>query len=198
MKTLNKLKALSVMSLSVIFLTACNDTPSTSSWTLDNAQSSIHFSSTKNGDVKEEHSFKKFSGSLKASGDFTIEVDLSSVDTGIAIRDERLQEHVFNTKKQPTATITGIIDPTLLESHKTTSYTANAVLDLAGTETRVKTKVSISYGGNDSITVTTDSPIALSAKELGVKAGVDKLQEIAGLQGISDEIPVSFKLVFAQ
>lgn len=192
------LKALSVMSLGIMSLTACNDTGSTKSWSVDNEQSNIHFSSTKNGDVNEQHSFKTFSGTLDANGDFTIEIDLSSVDTGIEIRDERLQEHVFNSKKQPKATITGIIDPKLLESQDATSYTANAVLDLAGTETRVEAKVSINYDGTDNITVSTDAPITLSTKELGVKAGVDKLQEIAGLKSISDEVPVNFSLTFTQ
>jgi hypothetical protein len=34
--------------------------------------------------------------------------------------------------------------------------------------------------------------VILSAENLGVKAGVDKLQEIAGLNSISDEVPVTF------
>lgn len=195
----NLLKALSVTAvLAVVGCSNDSSNEAASNWSVDSTQSILTFSSTKNGDITEEHSFKNFSGELDAKGNFTLTVDLTSVTTGIPIRDERLQKHVFNTQQQPQATITGHINPELLNTLNNKAHTVAATLELAGQQTDVKATVMISAVNDTGLKVTTQSPVVLSVEELGVKAGVDKLQEIAGLNSIDYQVPVNFSLTFTQ
>lgn len=60
-------------------------------WMLDKDQSVLNFITTKNASKTEVQSFDIMQGSIKQSL-ATLTVDLSSVDTGIDIRDERLRE----------------------------------------------------------------------------------------------------------
>jgi len=67
-------------------------------WTLDSDQSSLHFVSIKNGTTAETHRFAELEGKAADSGKVTVVVHLISVDTKIPIRDERMQEMLFDTK----------------------------------------------------------------------------------------------------
>jgi polyisoprenoid-binding protein YceI len=188
----NLLKALSVSAL--LAISACSNDQGkehVGQWSLDSKQSELHFSSTKNGDITEEHQFKNFDATVNTDGNFNLTIDLTSVDTGIEIRDERMQKHLFITNKTPKATITGqISSKDLLADSKTKTMTVE--LDLAGKKTEVEAEVTIKRINAQTISVETAKPVILSAENLGVKAGVDKLQEIAGLNSISDEVPVTF------
>ena len=76
---------------------------------LDNTLSTLSFVSVKKGKVGEVHTIDKLSGSLSETGDLVIKLDLSSVNTNIDIRNERMQQHLFETKNNPTATISAKI-----------------------------------------------------------------------------------------
>lgn len=198
MMTSNILKVL--CGLSIIALAACSTEAdkkqlktTTSGWTIKSNQSLLNFSSTKNGDVEEKHEINNISGSVTKEGHIEVTLDLTSVDTNIEIRDERLQEHVFNTAQYPKALITADIDPELLNVNDKTSATVEGTLELAGQSSTFTAEVSITRA-EEMLIVTTEKPIMLSAKELGLDQGVEKLRELAGLNSISDEVPVTFSL----
>ena len=186
------IKALSLSAL--LAVSACNNDQGkehVGQWSLDSQQSELHFSSTKNGDITENHQFKRFDAVVGIEGNFILSVDLTSVDTGIEIRDERMQKHLFMTDKTPKAVITGQITSKDLPADSKTKTMA-AELDLAGNKVDVEAEVTITRIDAETLKVETAKPIVLSAENLGLKAGVDKLQEIAGLNSISDEVPVTF------
>lgn len=186
------IKAFSLSAL--IALSACSNDKGkehVGQWSLDSKQSELHFSSTKNGDITENHQFKRFDAVVGTEGNFSLSIDLTSVDTGIEIRDERMQKHLFMTEKNPKAVITGKITSSDLPADSKTK-TMSAELDLGGKKTDIEAEVTITRINAETIKVETAKPIVLSAENLGLKAGVDKLQEIAGLNSISDEVPVTF------
>ena len=188
----NLLKALSISAL--IALSGCGEDKGkehVGQWQLDAKQSELHFSSTKNGEITEKHQFKAFGAEVNTEGTFTLTIDLTSVDTGIEIRDERMQKHLFMTDKTPKATVTGQITSKDLPADSKTKK-LSVELDLVGKKTDFEAEVMIKRINADTISIETAKPIILSAENLGLKAGVDKLQEIAGLNSISDEVPVTF------
>jgi polyisoprenoid-binding protein YceI len=74
-----------------------------SNWSIDQAQSSLNFVSTKAGQpgtsgISEVSDFKRFSGGLSPTGQITLVIDLSSINSGIGIRDERMQTMLWNVQ----------------------------------------------------------------------------------------------------
>lgn len=70
---------------------------STSSFAADNyllepELSTVSFTTIKNQFVVEPATINTLSGELNKSGEFTIDVDLKGISTGIPIRDNRLNE----------------------------------------------------------------------------------------------------------
>ncbi len=61
-------------------------------WKLDNNHSSVNFISVKNDSVIEQHHFRNISGSVSKDGQVKVVIDLTSVDTQISIRDERMKK----------------------------------------------------------------------------------------------------------
>ena len=185
--------------ISIFALAACSteaekkQIQKSSGWTIKSNQSLLNFSSTKNGDIEEKHEFNGITGSVSKTGEVQVTVDLTSVDTNIPIRDERLQKHVFNTEQHPKALITANIDPQLLSVKDKTKTTIEGTLSLAGQSTDFSAEISVTPA-KGMLIVTTEEPVVLSAKKLGVADGVEKLREIAGLNSISDEVPVTFSL----
>ena len=88
------MRILSIFVLSFLILIAA---PAYSAWKLDSSQSSLTFVSIKKGTVAENHRFKTFSGGIDNHGFANVEIELSSVDTNIAIRDQRMAEFLFET-----------------------------------------------------------------------------------------------------
>ena len=85
--------------LLTLFSLALVSLPSLAAWKLDNENSRLNFVSVKKASIAENHSFKKLEGSIDNNGKVNIKVDLTSVDTNIAIRDERLKKFVFESDK---------------------------------------------------------------------------------------------------
>ena len=81
--------------------------PAQADWAL-NDSSRIGFVSIKNNSIGENNAFERVSGSISASGEVSLSVDLSSVETGIGIRNERLQKMLFEVAVGKLATSNNI------------------------------------------------------------------------------------------
>src|SRR5699024_7325351 len=79
-------------------------------WTLLNDQSSLHYVSIKSTDIAEMNSFNKLSGTVTDQGVVSFDVHLASVDTGVAIRDERMQAMFFEVTQFAQASVSGDVD----------------------------------------------------------------------------------------
>lgn len=167
-------------------------------WSLQQP-SSIHFLTNKNTHFVETHSFKKFDGSINNSGYATVAIELSSVDTRITIRDERMGEHLFEISRFAQATFEAEIPSAVLEQVNAgtqTRYELKGKVSLHGEQTKTECLVMISPNTDGTITVTSITPMIIDADNFGLVAGINKLQEIAGLKSITRTVPVTFSLTF--
>ena len=186
------------MKFTFTLLIALFAVPCFAAWDLDGSQSALHFVTTKATHTAEVHRFKSLSGSVDAQGNATLNIDLNSVDTSIEIRDQRMQEMLFEVVNFPTATLTAKVDPKLSElavgSVKTVDL--NGTLSLHGKSVAVKSIASVERLAPKKLVVTSATPIIINAKDFALDSGVEKLREVAGLPSISYSVVVTYHLVF--
>ena len=169
--------------------------PAQADWTLSDS-SRIGFVSIKNNSIGENNAFEYVSGSISASGQVSVSVDLSSVETGVGIRNERLQKMLFEVASFPTATIDALLTDSQiasLEAGGAQTESLGVSISLHGKTVNKTANLSVSASGGD-VRVTTTQPIVITAQEFGLEAGVAALQQIAGLNAISRSIPVTVDL----
>ena len=166
-------------------------------WSINNQSSAVQFVSIKKGSIGEVHHFGEISGTLTKTGELTASITLASVDTGIEIRNTRMQEQLFEITKFPLATISAQIDPALLQrlkSGKSKTLQVPFELDLHGKKVTLLADVIVNPQKGGDLVVTTAKPILLNATDFGFTAGIDKLKELAGLDAIASSIPVTVQL----
>ncbi|MEP2641047.1 YceI family protein [Roseobacter sp.] len=167
-------------------------------WTSVDAGSSVAFGSIKNDYIGEVHTFNTVSGTVSEAGDVAITIDLTSVETNIDIRNERLIEHLFQAGKAR-AVLTGAVDMDVLnalEVGTTAVVDFDGALAFAGVEADIETQLLVARLGQDRVLVTTADLIMLATEDLELDAGVDILMDLAGLSGITRVAPVSVRMVF--
>ena len=174
--------------------------PAQADWQLT-GDSSLHFLSTKNTDITEVHEFSDISGHITDSGDARFTIDLSSVETGIPIRNERMQTLLFETMKFGEATVSANIPSPLIESVKSGGMIETELemtLSLHGLSRPVNATLLISSTAEGQILVSTTAPVLVSAADFGLDTGIEALRQVAGLTSISGTVPVVFNLVLTE
>lgn len=169
-------------------------------WSLDNEASSLSFVTVKAEHVAEVHTFDRLTGTIGDSGDVEITIELASVNTLIPIRNERMQEMLFETNMFPEATITGMINIealTNLEAGASLARQIDFELALHGETVALAADVQITRTA-EGVVVSTLKPVVVTADAFALTAGVERLREVAGLPSISRAVPVSFTVVFEQ
>lgn len=166
-------------------------------WKLDSDASKIAFASIKNDYVGEVHTFQTLSGTVSDAGVAEIAIDLSSVETLIDIRNERMAEHVF--KMIPSARLTAeldLSDAKELAVGDMMTTEVDAVLSLVGTEVDVTTEMVVVRLSESRVMVMSNDMAFLEADTAGIDEGIDTLQELAGLDMIARAVPVTVRFVF--
>jgi polyisoprenoid-binding protein YceI len=166
-------------------------------WALNNANSNIAFVSIKQNSIGETHHFKTLTGQLDKTGQLTVAIDLSSVATGVDIRDTRMQEFLFETNKFATATITADVSPIAygkLKKGQSLMVNTPFTLDLHGVKKVINADVIITLQADKTLSVVSSKPILLQAQDFGLDGGIAKLMELAGLKAIASSVPVTFNL----
>ena len=166
-------------------------------WTLSGDASKLAFGSVKKNKIGEVHHFTGLSGGVNADGAAKIEIDLTSVETLIDIRNERMIDMVFGDATK--ATLSTQFDMEALEKlapGETALVDIEGTLALLGTDIPVETTLFVARLGEDRAMVTTDEMIMLSTAEAGIDGGVDALQKVAKLDGITRVSPITLRLVF--
>lgn len=169
-------------------------------WQLVKENSSIHFSSTKKEHVVEHHQFRAFESNVNADGKLAFTIDLSSVDTGIAIRDTRMKEFLFDVEKYTQAQFTSAQSmKSLLKDMQVGQIKRGTLQGELSLHGQVKT-IAIDYIltplSENSFTVVSTAPVLVKASDFELVDGIKKLQELAGLTSIGQTVPVSFALHF--
>lgn len=173
---------------------------SSAEWNLAADDSKVAFGSIKKNTIGEVHHFTGLSGSVAADGTVSVEIDVTTIETFIDIRNERFLEHVF-AANAPKAVLTAKIDMAALEglkSGETTDADVEGKLTFNSNDVPVEATMFIARLSPDKVMVTTDEMIMISMEDLGVQAGVDALQKLAKLPGITRVSPVTLRLVFTR
>ena len=168
-----------------------------SAWQLDNTRSTLNFVTIKAGNIAENHSFKQLSGSVDKKGNVSISINTASVDTLIPIRDDRMQEFLFETKIFPELKFTAQVNLDVVNNNAQ-PVEVNGQLTIKDRTIEVTTQVLVINQQDQSVVVASTQPILLNANQVGLLSGVNKLQELAGLPSISQAVPVNFVLTFTQ
>ena len=167
-------------------------------WGLDNEASVLSFVTVKAEHIAEAHTFNSLSGSLGADGQLSVEVELASVDTLIPIRNERMREMLFEIDVFPVALLSAEVDLKELLSLEVGEWLDQEIpltLALHGNTVGMDASVRITQL-DDGYSASLLTPLILSADNVGLVAGVEKLRQVAGLPSISRSVPVSFNVTF--
>jgi polyisoprenoid-binding protein YceI len=186
---------LTALSVAVLFAGAAQ-----AHWSLDNDASTLSFVTVKAEHVAEVHTFDSLSGTIGDDGGVEITIELASVNTMIPIRNERIQEMLFETNLFPDGIITGSIDLDALTNMDAGSSVARQIdfeLSLHGQSVALAADVQITRTG-EGVIVSTLKPLVVMADSFALTAGVEMLREVAGLPSISRAVPVSFTVVFEE
>lgn len=154
---------------------------------------------TKNTNVIEAHGFDSLSGGISDTGTATLAIDLSSVNTGIALRDQRMRDLLFEVVSFPNATVTLAVPNGLLTNlavGSTSEIDVTATLNLHGVDQPLATRVSVQKLTNNRVLVQNLTPVLVSAADYDLSNGVEALRAAVAIASISKAVPVDFTLVF--
>jgi polyisoprenoid-binding protein YceI len=197
--TMNRLQKFNCLILAVFLLSPCG--AALADWELDNTKSAVNFVSIKNDSVGEVHTFTSLAGFIGAAGNVQMTINLDSVETQIAIRNERMRELLFETVKFPSAQLSATVEPAVLaEASKGGVITAEVpvTLSLHGKDKTLTVSVVVVGGADGSMRVFTPRPVLVNAADFGLERGVTALQQVAGLKAISLAVPVTLQLLFVK
>ena len=195
MTLISKLKSIFCF-ITVFFLASS----ASAHWELDNNSSTLSFVTVKADHVGEVHTFDQLSGDINDDGSVQITIELASVNTLIDIRNERMQNMLFETNLFPQATISGEIDlDAVAEMDAGVSQAISVDFDLAihGESSSYTADVLVTRT-ETGVLASTVKPIIVMADTHELVSGVEALREVAGLPSISRAVPVSFNVVFEQ
>ncbi|NWN83769.1 MAG: YceI family protein [Halomonas sp.] len=169
-------------------------------WQLDEEHSSVHYVSTKNTATGEVNSFGTLSGSIDEQ-ESRVVIDLASVETGIDIRNERMQEMLFETGEFGEAEVSVAMGEEALSDMQVGERRQAAQplsLTLHGETLELEAEMQALRLDDSTLVISSVHPVVVSAEDFGLGEGVEALREVAGLSSISTSVPVSFNLVFTQ
>jgi len=168
-------------------------------WRLTSA-SKVGYVSIKNNAIAEHNVFSGVTGSLSKKGQLKINIDLSTVETQVDIRNQRMRELFFEVTQYPQAVVTAELDVQELaqvDSGAPLEIVKPFTLSLHGVEVTAEAHLRVvAVGGR--AWVSTVRPILISAADFGLEGGVSALQKIAGLEAIAAVVPVSVDLKFVK
>jgi len=200
MRGLRKTTMKSSFNLLAALLTLLASAQAAAQWTLSADDSSLSFISIKAEHIAEVHSFARLSGEIDSGGEAVVSIDLTSVQTGIDIRNERMQSMLFNTDMYPRAQVSADVDAAALSSMAVGESAVLEVplaINLHGEVLTLSAPLRVSHV-QDGLRVDTLAPIIVKADAFALVDGIESLREIAGLPSISRSVPVSFSLLFSQ
>lgn len=168
-------------------------------WLLNASASHFYMGTAKNNAVMETHQFTGLDGSISNDGNASVKIDLTSVASGIDVRDVRMRFLLFETYKFPNAEITSKLDMSKLQELRTTTritYPLKVTVAMHGMTADIEAPVNVTRITDKSISVATAKPIVVKAETFGLLPGLAKLSEAVNNIPIVSAATVTFDLVF--
>ena len=163
--------------------------------------------SRKNGEVEDTHHIK-VSGvdlTIPAGGDFlaatgSVDVDVTTWNSGLEIRDQRVKELFFDAASHPTATFE-LTKVSGFQGKMVSTDVEDAMLEgklsFAGTEGPAVFPVQVSRPTDDSWVISTPNPVLIDTEEYGLDGNVGKVAEACGVE-LATEFKMSFTLLLGE
>ena len=170
-------------------------------WQLDGDTSRISFVSVKRGKMAEVQRFDRLSGQIDDKGAVRVVVPLESIDSGLALRDERMRNSFFEIERFPEAIISSQLDLSRyedLQAGQSRQETVDFNLDLHGQQRRLKSEILVSRPSETRIEVTTLEPLVLKLIDFDLEEKLEPLKAVANVPSITPEVPVFAVLGFSQ
>ncbi|AUX70796.1 hypothetical protein CHX26_03490 [Porphyrobacter sp. HT-58-2] len=170
-------------------------------WTLDPATSRLSYVSIKAGEVAEANRFDALSGSVAADGTASLDIDLSSVETGVDIRNERMREIFFAVTENPKASVTAKLDPAAfagLAVGQSLTRPLKANVTIKGASSDVETEVLVTRVAEGRVTVVPTAPVIITTDMFELTDELGELRALAQLPSITPAVPVTFSLAFTR
>ncbi len=168
-------------------------------WTLNSEGSSLYYVTSKAAAISELNSFGELNGAIDDDGNASVAISLASVDTAIDIRNQRMQEIVFQVANYPLASISLTANGAQLASSSAgQSFRASyeATIDIRGTQQTMTVELAVTKLRGGGLLVTLAKPLIVNAASFGLAESVEQLREIAGLPSINNNVVVDFTLQF--
>ena len=169
-------------------------------WVLEAEQSTLRFTSIKQGAIIETSSFATYTGVIDPAGRAEIKVLTDSVDTKIDLRNVRMRFLFFETFKYPEATVTLQLREEMiadLETVRRKVLTLPFDITLLGSTRTLETEVAVTLLGEDMVSVSSNTPITIALADFNLTEGREKLEEAAGVT-IVPSASVTFDFVFSR
>ncbi len=168
-------------------------------YSLDSEVSAVSFATIKLQYVVESAVINRLSGNIDHAGKASVTIPIANIQTGIGIRNQRLNTLFFDSEAYPNAAVSVQLPESIFaEEFVTKQLDLGALVSLFGTEKTVSFKVNV-VKTEDVLVVSTVQPTIVSGNTFGIPS--DNLVALAKTVGgiaISDTVPVSFSLVFSK
>lgn len=168
-------------------------------WLLNSSASHFYMQTVKANSIFEVHQFTGLDGSITSGGDATVKIDLTTVVSGVDVRDVRMRFLLFETYRFPNAEVTAKLDMTALQALLTTTritYPLKFKLAVHGLSQEIETPVTVTRVTDKSISVASAKPIVITADAFGLGPGIAKLSEAVGGTVIATGATFTFDLLF--
>jgi OOP family OmpA-OmpF porin len=168
-------------------------------WLLNASASRFYMQTLKANSIFEVHQFTGLDGTVSKDGDASIKIDLTSVASGVDVRDVRMRFLLFETYKFPNAEVTAKLDMGKLQELLTTgriTYPLKFTLNLHGFTKEIEAPVTVTRISDKSVSVATIKPLVLNADAFGFVGGIAKLSEAVNGTMIAPAATFTFDLLF--
>jgi OOP family OmpA-OmpF porin len=168
-------------------------------WVLNGSASHFYMQTSKAESVTEIHQFTGLTGTIDGAGNADVKIDLTSVSSGVDVRDVRMRFLLFETYKFPNAEVTAKIDMSKLQdltSQIRDTYPLHFTVAMHGMSKDFDAQVYVTRLSDQSVSVATAKPIVVKTDDFGLTAGLAKLSEAVNGTPIVSAASFTFDLVF--
>ncbi|MFB6344307.1 MAG: YceI family protein [bacterium] len=179
-------------------------------------ESNINFTSIKNQDIGVSGFFDSVSGKITVpdNGNITkangkISLGLTSLNTGLSVRDKRVLKHFFETEPDnPDAKNSSAVFSVksletedinkLKELHDSVKVTAVGEMNLHGQTVKQAMELTVTRTGKNQVRATTRKPYVFNVKKFNMVKPLEKLMEVCGHGDLSMAVPITIDLTLRE
>ncbi|MEN0036820.1 MAG: DUF1592 domain-containing protein [Cellvibrio sp.] len=170
-------------------------------WLLDGTNSTFNFVTVKKNtagvETPESMTFTQLQGTVATSGQATLTIPLTSISSGVDLRNTRLKEILFESQYLPSLHFTTQLDLAAIDAMAAGSVAVQSVtgnLVLHGVVKSVVFDALVVKHANNSVSFSPRKPIVINSADFDLNAGVEALRALMSLTTIGEKVPVYFKV----